>query len=179
MQLSRQGTQSFVALRYLLILKNLRINYEEELISEIEKSGEEITLYTSGDFTDLCRGGHVKSAKDIDPKSFKLSHVAGAYWRGDENNPQLTRIYGLAFETPKDLDSHVEMLEEAKKRDHKKLGPELDLFTFSDLIGSGLPLFTPKGAVIRDLLDNFVWELRKQHGYQRVDIPYVTVLCHE
>ncbi|MBI2674804.1 MAG: threonine--tRNA ligase [Candidatus Yanofskybacteria bacterium] len=148
--------------------------YKEELISELENKGEKITLYTSGSFTDLCRGGHVKNAKDINPEAFKLSHIAGAYWRGNEKNPQLTRIYGLAFETKKELEDHLVILEEAKKRDHKKLGAELDLFTFSDLVGSGLPLFTPKGTLIRDTLDNFVWELRQKYGYQRVDIPHIT-----
>lgn len=148
--------------------------YKEELISELENKDENITLYTSGDFTDLCRGGHVESAKDIDPEAFKLSYVAGAYWRGDEKNAQLTRVYGFAFETKKKLDDHLTMLEEAKKRDHKKLGTELDLFTFSELVGSGLPLWTPKGTLLRDILDNFVWELRKEASYEKVDIPHIT-----
>lgn len=148
--------------------------YKKELIVELQNKKEKITLYTSGNFIDLCRGGHVDSAKDIDPKSFKLSHVAGAYWRGNENNPQLTRIYGLAFATKKELDEHIAMQEEAKRRDHKKLGLELDLFTFSDLVGSGLPLFTPKGTLLRNLLDDFVWELRQKCGYQQVDIPHLT-----
>src|SRR3989338_5489125 len=106
--------------------------YKEELINDLAEKGEKITLYTSGAFTDLCRGGHVEQIKDIDPKAFKLSRLAGAYWRCDEKNPQLTRIYGYAFETKDELQKHLTMLEEAKKRDHKKLGPELDLFTFSD-----------------------------------------------
>lgn len=148
--------------------------YKEELINELENKNDQITLYTSGDFIDLCRGGHIDSAKSINPEAFKLSHVAGAYWRGDEKNSQLTRIYGFAFETKKELDDYLTMLEEAKKRDHKKLGIELDLFTFSDLVGSGLPLFTPKGTLIRDLLDNFVLELRQKYGYQKVDIPHIT-----
>lgn len=148
--------------------------YKKEIIEELSEKGEKITLYTSGNFTDLCRGGHIENAKDVNPDAFKLSHVAGAYWRGDEKNPQLTRIYGFAFETKKELNEHLTMLEEAKKRDHKKLGIELDLFTFSDLVGSGLPLFTPKGTLVRDLLDNFVLELRRKYGYQKVDIPHVT-----
>ena len=148
--------------------------YKKEIIDELTEKGEKITLYTSGSFTDLCRGGHVENAKDIKPNSFKLSHVAGAYWRGNEKNPQLTRIYGLAFATKDELQKHLVMLEKAKKRDHKILGPELDLFTFSDLVGSGLPLWTPKGTILRDELDNFVWELRKAKGYQKVDIPHVT-----
>ena len=148
--------------------------YKNELIEELANKKEEITSYKSGRFVDLCRGGHVESAKDIKPDSFKLSHVAGAYWRGSEKNAQLTRIYGLAFETKKELDAYVAMLEEAKKQDHKKLGPELDLFTFSDLVGSGLPLWTPKGTLLRNLLDDYVWQLRKQAGYQQVDIPHIT-----
>lgn len=147
--------------------------YKTELINELEEKGEKITLYASGGFTDLCRGGHVESAKKIQADSFKLSHVAGAYWRGDEKNAQLTRIYGLAFANKKELNEYLNMVSEAKKRDHKKLGVELDLFTFSELVGGGLPLWTPRGTVLRDLLDNFVWELRKEYGYQRVDIPHL------
>jgi len=148
--------------------------YKEELINELETKGETITIYKSGNYEDLCRGGHVENVKDIDPNAFKLTHTAGAYWRGDEKNKMLTRIYGVAFNTEKELQEHLAMLEEAKKRDHKKLGQELDLFVFSNLVGSGLPLFTPKGTIVRDLLDNFVWELRKKAGYQRVDIPHIT-----
>ncbi len=147
--------------------------YKLELINEYSDQG--LTLYKSGAFEDLCRGGHAENpAKDIDPNAFKLTHVAGAYWRGNEKNKMLTRIYGLAFSTKEELDAHLAMLEEAKKRDHKKLGVELDLFTFSNLVGGGLPLFTPKGTVLRDVLDDFVWQLRKKHGYQRVDIPHIT-----
>jgi len=148
--------------------------FKEALISELAEKGEKITLYTSGNFTDLCRGGHVENAKDIDPKAFKLSLIAGAYWRGSEKNPQLTRIYGLAFSKKDELQKHLTMVEEAKKRDHKKLGIGLDLFTFSDLVGSGLPLWTPKGTTLRNILDDFVWELRKKHGYMQVDIPHIT-----
>lgn len=148
--------------------------YKLELIDEILAKGEKITLYTAGDFTDLCRGGHLESpAKEIDPDGFKLDRVAGAYWRGSEKNKMLTRIYGLAFASGAELDAYVTMQEEAKKRDHKKLGKELDLFTFSDLVGAGLPLWTPKGTILRDVLDNFVWELRQAYGYQRVDIPHI------
>jgi len=148
--------------------------FKIELIEDLIAKGEKITSYKSGRFVDLCRGGHVDSAKDIKPDSFKLSRVAGAYWRGDEKNAQLTRIYGYAFETKKELDDYLAMLEEAKKRDHKKLGPELDLFTFSELVGPGLPLWTPKGTLLRNLLDDYVWSLRKQYGYQQVDIPHIT-----
>ncbi len=149
-------------------------SYKLELIEEIVGRGEPLTLYTCGGFTDLCRGGHAEHpAKEISPDVFKLDRVAGAYWRGSEKNAQLTRIYGLAFGTKKELDAHLAMLEEAKKRDHKILGPALDLFTFSSLVGSGLPLWTPKGTILRDLLDSFVWELRKARGYERVDIPHL------
>ncbi|MDH5442337.1 MAG: threonine--tRNA ligase, partial [Candidatus Nomurabacteria bacterium] len=149
--------------------------YKTELINEIESKGEEITLYTVGDFTDLCRGGHVDfPANDIDPRSFELSHVAGAYWRGDEKNPMLTRIYGLAFESPEKLAEYKEMLAEAKKRDHRKIGKELDLFTFSDLVGAGLPLFTPRGTLLRELIVQKIHDIQKQFGYQRVTIPHIT-----
>ena len=148
--------------------------YKIELIEELAGKKEEITSYKSGRFVDLCRGGHIDNAKDIKPDSFKLSRVAGAYWRGNEKNIQLTRIYGYAFETKKELDEYIAGLEEAKKRDHKKLGPELDLFTFSELVGPGLPLWTPKGTLLRNLLDDYVWELRKQYGYVQVDIPHIT-----
>ncbi len=147
--------------------------YKEELIDEIVDRGEKITLYTCGGFTDLCRGGHSeRPAKDV--QHFKLLSVAGAYWRGDEKNPMLTRIYGTCFPTKDELHKHLEMLEEAKKRDHRKLGKELDLFTFSDLVGSGLPLWTPRGALLRNILDDYVWELRKERGYEKVEIPHIT-----
>lgn len=149
--------------------------YKLELIDEIESKGETITLYTAGDFTDLCRGGHVENpAKEIDADSFKLDRVAGAYWRGDEKNNMLTRIYGLAFGSKAELDEYVNMREEARKRDHKKLGRELGLFTFSEMVGPGLPLWTPKGTIIRELLNDYVWELRKAKGYQKVAIPHIT-----
>lgn len=149
--------------------------YKKELIDEINSKGEELTLYTSGEFTDLCRGGHVENpSKDLNPKAFKLSRIAGAYWRGDEKNKMLTRIYGLAFSTKVELDAYIAQQEEAKKRDHKKIGAELDLFSFSDLVGSGLPLWTPKGTLIRNLLDDYVWELRKEKGYEKVEIPHIT-----
>ena len=149
--------------------------YKQELINEIAERGEKITTYTCGGFTDLCRGGHLEHpSEEINPEAFKLERVAGAYWRGDEKNKMLTRIYGLAFDTKEELDGYMFQQEEALKRDHKKLGKELDLFTFSDLVGAGLPLFTPKGTVLRDLLDGFVWDLRRAVGYERVDIPHIT-----
>src|SRR3989344_5918210 len=116
--------------------------YKSEIIDELVDKGEKITLYTSGNFTDLCRGGHVENAKDIKPNAFKLSRVAGAYWRGDEKNPQLTRVYGLAFATKDELQKHLAMLEEAKKRDHKKLGPQLGLFIFHET-SPGMPYWLP------------------------------------
>ena len=148
--------------------------YKTELIKEIAEKGEIITLYTTDWFTDLCRGGHVNDLKDIDPESFKLEKIAGAYWRGDEKNPMLTRIYGLAFETKDELDAYITQQEEAKKRDHRKLGKELGLFVFSDLIGAGLPLWTVKGTIIREELQDFVWSLRKARGYGKVVIPHIT-----
>jgi threonyl-tRNA synthetase len=149
--------------------------YKVELIKEFAQEGKNLTFYTCGGFVDLCKGGHSENPSvDIKPDAFKLDRVAGAYWRGDEKNKMLTRIYGLAFESKKDLEDYIFQLEEAKKRDHKKLGKELDLFTFSNLVGPGLPLFTPKGTLVRDLLDGFVWELRKKAGYDRVDIPHIT-----
>jgi len=149
--------------------------YKLELVEEILAKGEVITLYTCGHFTDLCRGGHSdQPSKEIDAESFKLTTVAGAYWRGDEKNAMLTRIYGLAFDTKEELIAYETQIDEAKKRDHRKLGKELDLFTFSELVGSGLPLWTPKGTLVRHLLDGFVWELRSKHGYERVTIPHIT-----
>ncbi len=149
--------------------------YKSELIEEFAREGKNLTFYTVGGFVDLCKGGHSESpAKDIDPNSFKLSRVAGAYWRGDEKNKMLTRIYGLAFETPEALASYEKQMEEAEKRDHKKIGKEMGLFVFSPLVGSGLPLWTPKGTIIRELLNDFVWSLRKVKGYQKVTIPHIT-----
>lgn len=149
--------------------------YKLELVDEIAAKGEPITVYECGGFADLCRGGHAEHpAKEIPAESFALDRVAGAYWRGDEKNPMLTRIYGLAFETKAELDAYLKQREEAKKRDHKILGPALDLFTFSDLVGAGLPLWTPKGTIVRNLLDDFVWSLRQARGYERVEIPHIT-----
>ena len=147
--------------------------FKLELIDQFSQDGQTLTFYHSGNFADLCRGGHAEGINKADPGSFKLTKLAGAYWRGDEKNPQLTRIYGAAFETKAELDAYLAMLEEAKRRDHRKLGVELDLFAFSPLVGSGLPLFTPKGTVVRKLLEDFVWRLMKPHGYQRVDIPHM------
>jgi threonyl-tRNA synthetase len=149
--------------------------FKLELIDEFSSEEKTLTTYKTGEvFLDLCRGGHVDNTSEINPDAFKLEKTAGAYWRGDANKPMLQRIYGLAFETKEELDAYLKMMEEAKKRDHKKLGPELDLFTFSELVGSGLPLWTPRGTILRDLLDNFVWELRKKRGYAKVEIPHIT-----
>lgn len=148
-------------------------SFKHELIDQFSGEGQTLTFYKSGSYWDLCRGGHSEGIANIDPGSFTLTKLAGAYWRGDEKNPQLTRIYGLAFETKAELDAHLAMLEEAKKRDHRKLGAELGLFAFSPLVGSGLPLFTPKGTVIRRMLDEFVWRLMKPYGYERVWIPHL------
>ncbi len=148
--------------------------YKHELIDEFAKNGDSVTFYKSGDYWDLCKGGHVEHMSGIDPDSFKLYKLAGAYWRGDEKNKMLTRIYGLAFDTKKELDEYIAMLDEAKRRDHRKLGQELDLFIFSDLIGPGLPLFTPRGTILRRQLDNFVQSMRDEYGYQEVNIPHIT-----
>ncbi|MEK7505973.1 MAG: threonine--tRNA ligase, partial [Patescibacteria group bacterium] len=149
--------------------------FKLELIKEFTKNKQQLTVYKTGEiFFDLCRGGHVKNTSEIIPDSFKLDKTAGAYWRGNEKNPMLTRIYGLAFNSKKELEEYLNMREEAKKRDHKVLGPALDLFTFSDLVGAGLPLWTPKGTILRNTLDDFVWQLRKKYGYQKVEIPHIT-----
>ncbi|HSR89324.1 MAG TPA: threonine--tRNA ligase [Candidatus Udaeobacter sp.] len=148
--------------------------FKLELINEFAVEGKELTMYESGPFKDLCRGGHVDNTKEIPVDGLKLYRVAGAYWRGSEKNPMLTRIYGLLFSAKDELDAYLLQIEEAKKRDHRKLGMELDLFTFSDLVGAGLALWTPKGTLLKDILDNFVWELRKERGYQKVSIPHIT-----
>ncbi|MBL8158445.1 threonine--tRNA ligase [bacterium] len=148
--------------------------YKAELIKEIKARGEPITLYSCGGFTDLCRGGHADNpAEDIDADSFKLERIAGAYWRGSENNPMLTRIYGLAFDTKEELDAYLAQQAEAEKRDHKKLGPALKIFTLSPLVGSGLPLLMPNGAIIRRELEEYLWELHAKKGYSRVWTPHL------
>lgn len=149
--------------------------YKLELIEEIAGKGEAITLYTCGGFTDLCRGGHVENPKDeITTDAFKLDKIAGAYWRGDEKNPMLTRIYGVAFDTKEELEAYEKQQEEAKARDHRKLGKELDLFTFSELVGPGLPLFTPNGTLMRDLIVDKIMQIQAKYGYTKVTIPHIT-----
>jgi len=146
--------------------------YKEELINEFADKGESLTFYKSGSFEDLCRGGHVENPSQ-EIGAFKLLSIAGAYWRGDEKNKMLTRIYATAFPTQPELDEYLHNLEEAKKRDHRKLGKELGLFAFSDLVGSGLPLFTPKGAFLREELNKFSQGLREEIGFQRVWVPHI------
>lgn len=151
--------------------------YKLEIIKEIVGKGEVITLYTAGGFTDLCRGGHSENpAHDIAGDSFVLDRVAGAYWRGDEKNPQLTRIYGLAFDTKEELEAYKTKQEEARARDHKKLGRELDLFVFSETVGKGLPLFTPKGATVRRELERFIVDEEVRRGYLHVYTPDIAKL---
>lgn len=147
--------------------------YKQELIDEFVKEKKTLTLYQSSNYKDLCRGGHIENPKK-ELKYFKLLSIAGAYWRGDEKNKMLTRIYGTCFPTQKELDNYLFRIEEAKKRDHRKIGKELDLFIFSDLVGKGLPLFTPKGTIIRELLNDFSQKLRLDQGFQKVWIPHIT-----
>ena len=147
--------------------------YKVELIEDLPED-EVISFYTLGDFTDLCKGPHVEDTGKIG--AFKLDKVAGAYWRGDEKREMLTRIYGLAFETKEELDEYEKKQEEAKQRDHRKLGKELDLFCFSELVGSGLPMFTPRGTVLRNILNEFAQSYRVRNGYQKVCIPHIALV---
>jgi threonyl-tRNA synthetase len=173
--------------------KDSKQPYKEELLNDLKRAGTTVakdldkdelgtiatgdgkvskaSFYTNGDFTDLCRGPHVENTGKVG--AFKLLRVSGAYWRGKEGNPQMQRVYGVAFDTKEQLNAHLQLLEEAKKRDHRKLGQELDLFVFSDLVGSGLPLFTPRGTVLRDELGRFTQELQANGGYQKVAIPHI------
>ena len=143
--------------------------YKTELISNLEDGT--ITFCDHADFTDLCRGGHIPHTGYI--KAVKIMNVAGAYWRGDENNPQLTRVYGVSFQKQGELKEYLELLEEAKKRDHRKLGKELELFTFSQRVGAGLPLWLPKGAALRERLENFLKKAQKKAGYHGVITPHI------
>ncbi len=151
--------------------------YKKELIEEIISKKEPITLYQSGSmehpFIDLCQGGHIENFNQIDLDGFKLDRMAGAYWRGDEKNKMLTRIYGLAFTTKGELDEFLKQRKEAETRDHRKLGKELDLFTFSDLVGAGLPLWTPKGTALRTNLNNKLLSISKRYGMESVTIPHI------
>ncbi len=141
-------------------------------IAEAGAKLDEVSFYTNGDFTDLCRGPHVENTSEIG--AFKLMRVAGAYWRGNEKNPQMQRLYGVAFATQEELDAHLEMIEEAKKRDHRKLGRELDLYTTSQLVGAGLPLFTPRGTILRELFARYSNQLREARGFQKIWTPHIT-----
>lgn len=160
--LQRQGTTA---------LKDLDVA-ELGLATKGESKIANVSFYRNGDFTDLCRGPHVVATNKVG--AFKLMRVAGAYWRGKEGNPQMQRVYGIAFFTPKELRQYLDMLEEAKKRDHRKLGQELDLFVLSDLVGPGLPLFTPRGTVLRNELIKFSEELQRAGGYEAVWAPHMT-----
>lgn len=146
-------------------------DYKAELIAEIPE-GEKITFYAMGGFEDLCRGPHVEDTSKVG--AFKLMRISGAYWKGDEKREQMSRIYGSAFETQEELDAYLARLEEAKKRDHRKLGKELDLFCFSDLVGQGLPLFSPRGTVLRDKLADYSLSLRGREGFEKVWTPHIT-----
>lgn len=155
------------------VAKDLDAN-ELGLASEGDAAVENVSFYRNGKFVDLCRGPHVANTKDVGV--FKLMRVAGAYWRGNEKNPQMQRLYGVAFATQEELDKYLERLEQAKLRDHRKLGKELDLYTSSQLIGAGLPLFTPRGTVLRDKLNELAQSYRSDKGYQKVWIPHIAKL---
>lgn len=168
--------------------------YKEELLNDLKRAGttaakdidseelglaadgnaavEKVSFYKNGNFVDLCRGPHVANTKEVG--AFKLLSVAGAYWRGKEKNPQMQRLYGVAFATQEELDHYLEMLEQAKLRDHRKLGKELDLYTMSPLVGAGLPLFTPRGVVLREVFSNYSNQLRQRHGFEKVWTPHIT-----
>ena len=149
--------------------------YKVELIKGIQKEGRKkslrVTCYALRDFVDLCSGPHIDSTGEINSKAFRLTKISGAYWKGDEKNKMLQRIYGVAFATEKELKNYLAMMEEAEKRDHRKLGKELDLFCFSGLVGPGLPLFTPKGTIIIDELQKHVEAVCRMHGFQKVSAP--------
>ena len=143
--------------------------YKQELINELEDGT--ITYYKSGTFTDLCRGPHIPDTSFI--KAVKLTSLAGAYWRGDEKRKQLTRVYGITFPKKKELDEYLALIEEAKKRDHRKLGKELELFMFTDMVGKGLPMWLPKGTALRLRLQEFLSKIQKQYGYEQVMTPHI------
>jgi threonyl-tRNA synthetase len=148
--------------------------FKLEIIDGIEKAGQDVTLYHTGkEFFDLCEGPHIANTQEIPADSFKLTHIAGAYFRGDETKPMLTRIYGLAFETQEALAAHELQMEEAKKRDHRILGAQLKLFTVSTLIGPGLPLMQPNGMIIRKEIEDYLWSLHTKKGYSRVWTPHI------
>ena len=143
--------------------------YKVELISELEDG--KITLYNQGEFTDLCKGPHIPSTGYV--KAIQVLSLAGAYWRGDETRKQLTRVYGISFPKQKMLEEYITMLEEAKKRDHRKIGKELELFMFSDMVGKGLPIWLPNGTALRLRLEDFLKKIQKRYGYQQVMTPHI------
>jgi len=145
--------------------------FKLELIKEIKEN--EVSIYESQNFIDLCAGPHVKSTKEINPDAFKLTKIAGAYWRGDEKNPMLTRIYGIAFEKKGDLENYLKLQEEAEKRDHRILGQKLELFLFDEEVGQGLPIWMPKGALLRKIIQDFLFEELKKEGYEWVVTPHI------
>ncbi len=147
--------------------------YKKELAEELIKEKKEISIYKSGDFTDLCAGPHIESSKEINPKSFKLIKVAGAYWKGKEENEMLTRIYGVAFETEKELEEYLNFLEEAAKRDHRVLGKRLKLFIIDEEVGSGLPLWLPKGAKLRKIIQDYLYSELNSQEYEWVSTPHI------
>jgi len=173
------------------LFKNLKQDFKLELLKDLKKYGTtveeelknnksnlknkltKVSIYQTGDFSDLCRGGHVKNTKEINSQAFKLVKIAGAYWRGDEKNPMLTRFYGVAFKTEKELKDYLNKLEQAEKRDHKKLGKELELFTFSSEVGPGFPLFMPKGLILKRELEKWITQEKEQRGYQFVWTPHL------
>ena len=161
------GFQEYISIKFLFSEKN--DPYKLELIDGLEDG--QITFYTQGNFTDLCRGPHIQNTSSI--KAIKLLNVAAAYWRGDEKNKSLTRIYGVSFPKAGMLKEHMNLLEEAKKRDHRKLGKELELFMFSEKVGAGLPLWLPKGTAIRERLENFMRQAQIERGYQQVVTPHI------
>lgn len=151
-----------------------KVNGDEDLeVADLIEKGK-VTLYSVGIHKDLCRGPHVSNTSMLKGLAFRIDRMAGAYWRGNENNPMLNRIYTLVFENKDLLQKYYSDLEESRKRDHKILGQKLDLFVFSELVGGGLPLWTPKGTILRNLLDEFVWSMRSKYGYEKVEIPHIT-----
>ncbi len=146
--------------------------YKLELIADLPEA-EELSVYRSGDFVDLCKGPHVETSGQISPH-FKLTSLAGAYWRGDENRPMLQRVYGVLFETKEELDAYLQQMEEAKKRDHRKLGQELQLFSLVPEVGAGLPLFYPKGTILRQQVEDLVERIQSKRGYSQIWIPHIT-----
>jgi threonyl-tRNA synthetase len=160
-------------------------SFKLELIQDFQKEKKTLSVYITGKktknkkentfyFIDLCQGGHVKNTSEINKDAFRLTKIAGAYWKGNEKNPQLQRIYGVAFETKEELENYFQILEEAKKRDHRVLGKELKLFTIIDEVGGGLPLFYPKGAILRRIVEDFITELQEKDGYVPIWIPHIT-----